>query len=247
MPSTFNSKWNNISSETAEEMTLKDIQSSQAYVLALRQNMEQVFNEWKVFSQILADADAGKDIAPIRLQQILQERFGLLFDTAHGLFGTNSWLAYMQDIVDNPTKYKFDSVKEATGYITNTFDQLISWYNLLDSRYKPLFASFLNRSAYSSVLPMGYNLPDGGVDGGKKIGDQMTVNGVTYTWSQLAPELTPHWRDKEGRIYTPMDAKIPSSGLQLQPTMICLLIYIMVLTNLVIVAIMTILQRPLNR
>lgn len=207
MPSTFNSKWNNISSETAEEMTLKDIQSSQAYVLALRQNMEQVFNEWKVFSQILADADAGKDIAPIRLQQILQERFGLLFDTAHGLFGTNSWLAYMQDIVDNPTKYKFDSVKEATGYITNTFDQLISWYNLLDSRYKPLFASFLNRSAYSSVLPMGYNLPDGGVDGGKKIGDQMTVNGVTYTWSQLAPELTPHWRDKEGRIYTPMDAK----------------------------------------
>ena len=54
---------------------------------------------------------------------------------------------------------------------------------------------------------MGYNLPDGGVDGGKKIGDQMTVNGVTYTWSQLAPELTPHWRDKEGRIYTPMDAK----------------------------------------
>lgn len=207
LPSTFNPKWNNISNETAEDMTWADIQSSQAYVLALRQNMEQVFKSWSHFAQILSDADKGKDITPMRIQEALQDRFGILFDTEKGLFGTNSWLAHVQDIVNHPTKYKFDSVKEATGYITDTFEKLISWYNLLDARYKPLFAAFLNRSPYSSSLPEGYSLPEGGIDGGKKLGDKMTIDGTSYTWSQLGPELIPSWRDKDGRIYAPKDGK----------------------------------------
>lgn len=207
LPTTFNPKWNNISSETAEYMTWADIQSSQAYVLALRQNMEQVFKSWSHFAQILSDADKGKDITPMRIQEALQDRFGILFDTEKGLFGTNSWLAHVQDIVNHPTKYKFDSVKEATGYITDTFEKLISWYNLLDAKYKPLFAAFLNRSSYSSSLPEGYSLPEGGIDGGKKLGDKMTIDGTSYTWSQLGPELIPSWRDKDGRIYTPKDGK----------------------------------------
>lgn len=150
-------------------MTWADIQSSQTYVLTLRQSMEQVFKSWNHFAQILSDADKGKDITPMRIQEALQDRFGILFDTEKGLFGTNSWLAHVQDIVNHPTKYKFDSVKEATGYITDTFEKLISWYNLLDARYKPLFAAFLNRSPYSSSLPEGYSLPEGGIDGGKNL------------------------------------------------------------------------------
>ena len=65
MPSTFNSKWNNISSETAEEMTLKDIQSSQAYVLALRQNMEQVQlpSNFRQNVKFIVDTYTGQGIA----------------------------------------------------------------------------------------------------------------------------------------------------------------------------------------
>lgn len=209
VPNSYNSRWNNISAGTAEDMTWNDIEHSQLYVYALRANQERILKSWAEFGKIIQDFDSNKSIDPIRIQAILQERFGLLFDTTKGLFGTNGWLNYVQDIVNNPTKYKFDSVKKATGYITDTFNRVLSWYNMIDLRYKPLFAQFLERTPYMSALPQGYNLPEGGIMSGSKLGDKMTVNGVTYTWTQYGMELTPHWRDKDGKIYTPTDAKNP--------------------------------------
>lgn len=207
VPTKFNTAWDWISSENAEGMTLQDIQSSRMYVLALQYNMEQVFKTWRNFASLIKDAEEGNTIDPLRVQQVLEERFGLLFDTTKGLFGTNSWATYIQDIVNNPTKYKFDSVKEATGYITTTFDQMLSWYNLIDARYRPLFAQFLERTPYANALPQGFNLPEGGVENGKKIGDQMTIGGKVYTWKWLVPSKDPHWYDEDGNIYSPSDAK----------------------------------------
>lgn len=207
MPTTYLPRWDNISSETASDMTWLDITQSKMYVYALRHNMEQIFRAWNEFGKLLHDADDGQTIDPLRVQKILQERFGLLFDTTQGLFGSDSWLNYIQDIVNNPTKYKFDSVKEATGYITTTFDQMLSWYNLIDARYRPLFAQFLERTPYANALPQGFNLPEGGVENGKKIGDQMTIGGKVYTWKWLVPSKDPHWYDEDGNIYSPSDAK----------------------------------------
>lgn len=207
VPTSYDSRWDKIRVSTAEDMTWGDIERSRLYSYALRDNQERILKSWADFGKIIQDFDSNKSIDPIRIQAILQKRFGPLFDTTKGLFGTNEWLNYVQDIVNNPTKYKFDSVKDVTEHITDIFNRVLSWYNMIDLRYKPLFAQFLERTPYMSALPQGYNFPEGGVRSGSKLGDTMTVNGITYTWSQLAPELTPHWRDKEGRIYTPMDAK----------------------------------------
>lgn len=210
MPTQYLTKWDWISSETAEKMTWSDITSSQMYVLALRDNMEKVFKTWEDFALVIKDYDEGKSVDYLKVQKVLEDRFGMLFDTSKGLFGTEGWLAYVKDIVDNPTKYKFDSVKEATAYVTNTFDQLVGWYNLLDSHYKPLFASFLNRSPFENVIPNGYTLGEGGVTGGTTPGETRIINGVKYTWSPndlISKNPIYSWHDAKGNIYTPTDGK----------------------------------------
>lgn len=208
VPTTWDDKWNyGISSETAETMSEHDIANSQMAVLALQQNLESVFTMWHGFGNLLKNADSGNTINPLDVQQVLMQRFGELFDTQQGLFGSNGWVQYLTDMVANPQKYKFDSVKQVTDRITTVFTELAAWYNMLDMQYKPLFAGYLNRSVWESVLPKGYNLPTGGYEGGKKIGDKMTVNGKVYTWSQLGPDAQPHWRDNDGNIYTPTDGK----------------------------------------
>lgn len=207
----WDSRWDWISTETFhDEMTEGDVHRSQAYIRHLMQIMQKTINTWNDFASVLKDADAGKTIDPMKIQTVLQNRFGLLFDTKAGLFGTEGWLKYVQDIYNNPSKFGLpekSNVKEISGHITKTFDDILAFYNELDVKYKPLFAPFINRSSFQNILKNGYELPTGGFYGPQKEGDKVIFDGAQYIAKTIAPYATPQWVDKSGKIYTPKNAK----------------------------------------
>ena len=207
----WDSRWDWISTETFhDEMTEGDVHRSQAYIRHLMQIMQKTINTWNDFASVLKDADAGKTIDPMKIQTVLQNRFGLLFDTKAGLFGTEGWLKYVQDIYNNPSKFGLpekSNVKEISGHITKTFDDILAFYNELDVKYKPLFAPFINRSSFQNILKNGYELPTGGFYGPQKEGDKAIFDGTQYIAKTIAPYATPQWVDKSGKIYTPKNAK----------------------------------------
>lgn len=207
----WDSRWDWISTETFhDEMTEGDVHRSQAYIRHLMQIMQKTINTWNDFASVLKDADAGKTIDPMKIQTVLQNRFGLLFDTKAGLFGTEGWLKYVQDIYNNPSKFGLpekSNVKEISSHITKTFDDILAFYNELDVKYKPLFAPFINRSSFQNILKNGYELPTGGFYGPQKEGDKAIFDGAQYIAKTIAPYATPQWVDKSGKIYTPKNAK----------------------------------------
>lgn len=207
----WDSRWDWISTETFhDEMTEGDVHRSQAYIRHLMQIMQKTINTWNDFASVLKDADAGKTIDPMKIQTVLQNRFGLLFDTKAGLFGTEGWLKYVQDIYNNPSKFRLpekSNVKEISGHITKTFDDILAFYNELDVKYKPLFAPFINRSSFQNILKNGYELPTGGFYGPQKEGDKAIFDGAQYIAKTIAPYATPQWVDKSGKIYTPKNVK----------------------------------------
>ena len=207
----WDSRWDWISTETFhDEMTEGDVHRSQAYIRHLMQIMQKTINTWNDFASVLKDADAGKTIDPMKIQTVLQNRIGLLFDTKAGLFGTEGWLKYVQDIYNNPSKFGLpekSNVKEISGHITKTFDDILAFYNELDVKYKPLFAPFINRSSFQNILKNGYELPTGGFYGPQKEGDIAIFDGAQYIAKTIAPYATPQWVDKSGKIYTPKNAK----------------------------------------
>lgn len=207
----WDSQWDWIDTETFhDEMTEGDVHRSQAYIRHLMQIMQNTINTWNDFASVLKDADAGKTIDPMKIQTVLQNRFGLLFDTKAGLFGTEGWLKYVQDIYKNPSKFGLpekSNVKEISGHITKTFDDILAFYNELDIKYKPLFAPFINRSSFQNILKNGYELPTGGFYGPQKEGDKAIFDGAQYIAKTIAPYATPQWVDKSGKIYTPKNAK----------------------------------------
>lgn len=204
----WDSRWDWISTETFhDKMTEGDVHRSQAYIRHLAQIMKGTISAWDDYASILKDFESGETIDPTRTQKVLQGLFGPLFDPTKGLFGTEGWSKHVQDIVNNPGKYKLESQQEAIDYITETFDKLVSWYNDLYSGHKSLFAPFINRIPIQNLLSEGDVLPTGGFYGPQKEGDKAIFNGAQYIAKTIAPYATPQWVDKSGKIYTPKNAK----------------------------------------
>lgn len=204
----WDSRWDWISTETFhDKMTEGDVHRSQAYIRHLAQIMQGTISAWDDYASILKDFESGETIDPTRTQKVLQGLFGPLFDPTKGLFGTEGWSKHVQDIVNNPGKYKLESQQEAIDYITETFDKLVSWYNDLYSGHKSLFAPFINRTPIQNLLSEGDVLPTGGFYGPQKEGDKVIFDGAQYIAKTIAPYATPQWVDKSGKIYTPKNAK----------------------------------------
>lgn len=204
----WDSRWDWISTETFhDKMTEGDVHRSQAYIRHLAQIMQGTISAWDDYASILKDFESGETIDPTRTQKVLQGLFGPLFDPTKGLFGTEGWSKHVQDIVNNPGKYKLESQQEAIDYITETFDKLVSWYNDLYSGHKSLFAPFINRIPIQNLLSEGDVLPTGGFYGPQKEGDKAIFDGAQYIAKTIAPYATPQWVDKSGKIYTPKNAK----------------------------------------
>lgn len=204
----WDSRWDWISTETFHDMmTEGDVHRSQAYIRHLAQIMQGTISAWDDYASILKDFESGATIDPTRTQKVLQGLFGPLFDPTKGLFGTEGWSKHVQDIVNNPGKYKLESQQEAIDYITETFDKLVSWYNDLYSGHKSLFAPFINRIPIQNLLSEEDVLPTGGFYGPQKEGDKAIFDGAQYIAKTIAPYATPQWVDKSGKIYTPKNAK----------------------------------------
>lgn len=204
----WDSRWDWISTETFhDKMTEGDVHRSQAYIRHLAQIMQGTISAWDDYASILKDFESGETIDPTRTQKVLQGLFGPLFDPTKGLFGTEGWSKHVQDIVNNPGKYKLENQQEAIDYITETFDKLVSWYNDLYSGHKSLFAPFINRTPIQNLLSEGDVLPTGGFYGPQKEGDKAIFDGAQYIAKTIAPYATPQWVDKSGKIYTPKNAK----------------------------------------
>lgn len=210
IPRVFSHTWDNISSETAGKMSWGDVQSSQAYVLALSDNMKALIQTWYDWGNILKDVDAGNNVDFRRVQTVMQERFGPLFDLSHGIFGTDSWIQNVKKIYENPTAFGLDknaSVAEISGYINKTFDDILNWYNTLDTKYRPLFASFIWRDPFAGIMNGRGTLNEGGITGGTRIGETRNIDGKTYIWSNKPPFATPQWVDSKGNVYVPKNSK----------------------------------------
>lgn len=204
----WDSRWDWISTETFhDKMTEGDVHHSQAYIRHLAQIMQGTISAWDDYASILKDFESGETIDPTRTQKVLQGLFGPLFDPTKGLFGTEGWSKHVQDIVNNPGKYKLENQQEAIDYITETFDKLVSWYNDLYYGHKSLFAPFINRTPIQNLLSEGDVLPTGGFYGPQKEGDKAIFDGAQYIAKTIAPYATPQWVDKSGKIYTPKNAK----------------------------------------
>ena len=204
----WDSRWDWISTETFhDKMTEGDVHRSQAYIRHLAQIMQGTISAWDDYASILKDFESGETIDPTRTQKVLQGLFGPLFDPTKGLFGTEGWSKHVQDIVNNPGKYKLENQQEAIDYITETFDKLVSWYNDLYYGHKSLFAPFINRIPIQNLLSEGDVLPTGGFYGPQKEGDKAIFDGAQYIAKTIAPYATPQWVDKSGKIYTPKNAK----------------------------------------
>lgn len=206
-----NSKWDWVSTETADDMTFADIKQSQMYIRGLRNSMEQVFAAWNDFGSLLENYDKTNTVDYLKAQSILQRLFGNVFDPQYGLFGSEGYMKYIRDMVANPKKYGLDSVKQATDMVNTSFDQLLNWYNTLDNHYKPLFAAFLNRSPLEQSLPDGHFTTEGGYQDPTKEGQKVVIDGVTYQSSFFAPTGTYKWKDKDGNLYTPKSSKTPQT------------------------------------
>lgn len=204
----WDSRWDWISTETFhDKMTEGDVHRSQAYIRHLAQIMQGTISAWDDYASILKDFESGETIDPTRTQKVLQGLFGPLFDPTKGLFGTEGWSKHVQDIVNNPGKYKLENQQEAIDYITETFDKLVSWYNDLYYGHKSLFAPFINRIPIQNLLSEGDVLPMGGFYGPQKEGDKAIFDGAQYIAKTIAPYATPQWVDKSGKIYTPKNVK----------------------------------------
>lgn len=203
-----NPKWNWVNTETADDMTFADIQQSQMYIRGLRNSMEQVFSAWNDFGSLLENYDKTNTVDYWKAQSVLHGLFGNLFDPQYGFFGSEGYMKYIRDMVANPKKYGYDSVKQATDMVNSSFNQLLSWYDGLDNHYKPLFAAFLNRTPLEQSLPDGHFTTEGGYQAPTQAGQTTVIDGVTYTSKADIPYKDKYvWVDKNGNRYVPKTSK----------------------------------------
>lgn len=205
--SSINPKFDKISSEEAEKMTLSDIESNRFYIYKLRENTERVIKSWNQYGELLRDFESNGSVDVNKVQAFLNTAFGNLFNTKYGLFGSEGYVKYIKDIVNNPKKYGFEHTEQALYSINNSFEKFITFYNGVNSKYQSLFSFFANRTPLEQSLPNEGLKADGGYSGPTKANQTMNIDGVTYTSAFNGALGVWEWRDKKGSTYVPRDNK----------------------------------------
>lgn len=212
LPSTdnINPKLNDISASKAKKLSFAEIEQSGVYVLNLTKSMEDVLTTWNDFGNLIKSYDEGKTVDYMQVQGVLEKIFGPIFDSKYGLYGTEGYMKYIRDMVANPKKYGYDTVKQATDMINTNFDHLLNWYDTLDNHYKPLFAYFLNRTPLEKSLPDGHFTTEGGYYAPTKAGEKIKIDGKEYVSKLILPTVDQYeWVDSKGNRYTPQSSKNP--------------------------------------
>ena len=200
-----------------QNMPYSELVQSYYYQIGLDMSYKELQDQFAQWQALITQYDAGTQITADQTQAVLHTVLGRFFDPNFGLFGTAQFNQHIQQLLANPTQYGYGSTKEATDAITNTFTDLLAFFNLLDTRYKPLFAQYLNRNIWEGILPSNVKLPAGGIVPGFD-GQTTIINGKRYTWGTPKGPFSPNyktWVDDNGQIYVPSDASkttTPNNG-----------------------------------
>lgn len=198
--------YNDKSSEDVAKMNTQQLFEGYYTQIGLNLRLQEIQKEFADWEALIYRYDNGLEVEASQIQQVLFNRLGDLFDPQNGLFGSEEFTNHLRQVIQDPNKYGFDDQKMAIAAVQKTFSDLLDFFNLLDVHYKPLFASYLNRNIFESVLPEGASLPEGGIVGGKKAGDTKIIDGVKYTWKpDNLVDANPafYWFDSKGKRYTP--------------------------------------------
>lgn len=198
-----------VSSETAQDASLYDIEHSLAFVRAQQLIVKQILEQYKDLGYIEQDFDKGKQLDPAAVQRVLNNRFSILFDPKFGLFGTPEWIQNITNELHNTKKY--GDINRVTELINGTFTSLATWFADLPARYQPIFAGFLNRGYWEQIMSGATNgnglLGAGGVKNGTREGETMYIGGKMYTWQLRDGKPYYSWYDVTGKQYVPKNTK----------------------------------------
>lgn len=207
--------YNDKTSEDVEKMNTQQLFNGYYTQIGLELRFQEIQKKFEDWEALAYRYDNGLEITAEQVQRVLFNRLGDLFDPQNGLFGTQEFTNHLKNVIQNPDKYGYSDQKTAIAAVQKTFTDLLDFFNLLDTHYKPLFADYLNRNIFEGVLPKGVNLPEGGIVGGTKNGDTTVIDGTKYTWKPnnlIEKNPTYGWYDAKGNKYTPKNAKDTANG-----------------------------------
>lgn len=207
--------YNDKSSEDVAQMNTQQLFNGYYTQVGLELRFQEIQKKFEDWESLAYRYDNGLEITAEQVQRVLFNRLGDLFDPQNGLFGTQEFTNYLKNVIQNPDKYGYSDQKTAIAAVQKTFTDLLDFFNLLDTHYKPLFADYLNRNIFEGILPKGFNLPEGGIVGGTKAGDTTIIDGTKYTWKPnnlIEKNPTYGWYDAKGNKYTPKNAKDTANG-----------------------------------
>lgn len=196
-----------LSSEKVRTWSMPEIMQSKWFQATWKPLLDAAFAKWTDFRKAMTLFDAGTPLQAEAMQDALKPLFGPLLDrSTFGLIGTPQWYEKVKDMQTNWSKYKLTQ-EAAQKLVSETFAQMVQYYNMLDDHYKPMFGGFLDRSIWNAALSDKESLPSGGFMPGASVGSQARdVSGNIYTWSKLSAPYslgTYGWVDKKGNQYFP--------------------------------------------
>lgn len=211
LPAVSNEYSNDLSTEEVMKWSMPELMQSQWFQATWEPRLNAAFDNWRDFIDAMGQFDAGTPLQAEEMQDVLKSRFGLLFDRSRfGLIGTPLWYQKVKEMQTHWEAYGLTQ-EAAQNLVSSTFEQMVSVYNMLDDRYKPMFGGFLDRSIWNSALSDKELLPSGGFMPGASVGSQARDDsGNIYIWSPLASPYslgTYGWVDKNGNQYYPDTAR----------------------------------------
>lgn len=197
-----------LSSEEVMKWSMPEIMQSREFQTTWKPRLEAAFARWQGYRNAMAQFDAGTPLQAEAMQDALEPLFGPLFDRdTFGLIGTPKWYDTIKDMQVNYQKYGIDKPESAQKLVSETFAELVKYYNILPDHYKPMWGGFLDRSIWNEALSDQESLPSGGFMPGAYLGAKAEDSqGNKYTWNQLSAPYslgTFGWVDVKGNQYFP--------------------------------------------
>ena len=184
-----------ISSERAQELSAWETMTIPAAAAAFNYMIEQLIaNRFAKWEEVLQQYDLTGTVEEEEIQAAVQSRmgelYGLVFDPANGLFGSDQWWNYWASIINDPSLLKdengnplFASSDAVKSYITDVHQAFMQMYGQLSDRYKVLFAGLINEEYWNALLNFQPPVSGGGTSSVPLVMQQPTnSSNSSFSW-----------------------------------------------------------------
>lgn len=184
-----------ISSERAQELSAWETMTISAAAAAFNYMIEQLIaNRFAKWEEVLQQYDLTGTVEEEEIQAAVQSRmgelYGLVFDPANGLFGSDQWWNYWASIINDPSLLKdengnplFASSDAVKSYITDVHQAFMQMYGQLSDRYKVLFAGLINEEYWNALLNFQPPVSGGGTSSVPLVMQQPTnSSNSSFSW-----------------------------------------------------------------